>query len=367
MDKVIASVIPGTTSECAVGSADRYARRHRPLRQPPPSTPPRSTWPRRASTRSPCAPGSAGITVREGMLIEGPAGWGEFCPFPEYGDAEAAAWLAAAVEQATRRAGPLRCATACRSTRSCRPSTRSGRTRSSPGRAAAPPRSRSPTTRASLRRRPRPGRGRPRRAGPGGAVRVDANGAWDVDTAVAARPGARPGRRRPGVRRAALPHDRRAGRRPPPGGRADRRGRVDPPGRRPAAGGRRGRRGRRGAQVHAAGRRPARRCGSPRRPGCRASCRPRWRRSVGLAAELALAGALPELAVRVRAGDAVRCSTAMSCRGRRCVPSTAGSRSPAPPRRRDPALLDAHAQPTAGARARGGATGSPGWLRAGRR
>ena len=31
-----------------------------------------------------------GITVREGMLIEGPAGWGEFCPFAEYDDAECA-------------------------------------------------------------------------------------------------------------------------------------------------------------------------------------------------------------------------------------------------------------------------------------
>ncbi|MGH8964827.1 MAG: hypothetical protein ACRDXB_05795, partial [Actinomycetes bacterium] len=31
-----------------------------------------------------------GITVREGMLIEGPAGWGEFCPFREYDDREAA-------------------------------------------------------------------------------------------------------------------------------------------------------------------------------------------------------------------------------------------------------------------------------------
>ena len=30
-----------------------------------------------------------GIAVREGMVIEGPAGWGEFCPFPEYGDVEA--------------------------------------------------------------------------------------------------------------------------------------------------------------------------------------------------------------------------------------------------------------------------------------
>ncbi|HXV94812.1 MAG TPA: O-succinylbenzoate synthase, partial [Pseudonocardia sp.] len=41
-----------------------------------------------------------GITVREGMLIEGPAGWGEFCPFTEYDDAEARAWLAAAREAA---------------------------------------------------------------------------------------------------------------------------------------------------------------------------------------------------------------------------------------------------------------------------
>lgn len=39
-----------------------------------------------------------GITVREAALIEGPEGWAEFAPFPEYDDAEAARWLAAAVE-----------------------------------------------------------------------------------------------------------------------------------------------------------------------------------------------------------------------------------------------------------------------------
>jgi o-succinylbenzoate synthase len=43
-----------------------------------------------------------GIVVREGVLTEGPAGWGEFCPFPEYDDAEAVPWLAAAVEAAER-------------------------------------------------------------------------------------------------------------------------------------------------------------------------------------------------------------------------------------------------------------------------
>jgi O-succinylbenzoate synthase len=42
-----------------------------------------------------------GIEVREGVLIEGPAGWGEFCPFLEYDDHVAAAWLAAALEACT--------------------------------------------------------------------------------------------------------------------------------------------------------------------------------------------------------------------------------------------------------------------------
>ncbi|MEJ1178707.1 MULTISPECIES: o-succinylbenzoate synthase [unclassified Pseudarthrobacter] len=39
-----------------------------------------------------------GIMEREALLLRGPAGWGEFCPFPEYGDAEASRWLAAAIE-----------------------------------------------------------------------------------------------------------------------------------------------------------------------------------------------------------------------------------------------------------------------------
>ena len=43
-----------------------------------------------------------GITVREGALIEGPAGWGEFSPFAEYGPKESARWLASAIESAAR-------------------------------------------------------------------------------------------------------------------------------------------------------------------------------------------------------------------------------------------------------------------------
>lgn len=41
-----------------------------------------------------------GVTEREVALIEGPAGWGEFGPFLEYGPAEASRWLACAVEAA---------------------------------------------------------------------------------------------------------------------------------------------------------------------------------------------------------------------------------------------------------------------------
>ncbi|WP_460689989.1 o-succinylbenzoate synthase [Nesterenkonia suensis] len=37
-------------------------------------------------------------TWREAMLLQGPAGWSEFAPFPEYPAREAAAWLAAAVQ-----------------------------------------------------------------------------------------------------------------------------------------------------------------------------------------------------------------------------------------------------------------------------
>jgi O-succinylbenzoate synthase len=39
-----------------------------------------------------------GVTVREAMLLHGPEGWTEFSPFVEYDDAEASAWLAAAID-----------------------------------------------------------------------------------------------------------------------------------------------------------------------------------------------------------------------------------------------------------------------------
>jgi O-succinylbenzoate synthase len=49
-----------------------------------------------------------GITEREVVLIEGPAGWGEFGAFVEYEPAEAAAWLASAIEAAFQVAPEVR-------------------------------------------------------------------------------------------------------------------------------------------------------------------------------------------------------------------------------------------------------------------
>ncbi|MFA9446253.1 o-succinylbenzoate synthase [Egicoccus sp. AB-alg6-2] len=42
------------------------------------------------------------VTTRAGVLLRGPAGWGEFSPFPDYGPAYASRWLAAAQDAATR-------------------------------------------------------------------------------------------------------------------------------------------------------------------------------------------------------------------------------------------------------------------------
>ncbi|WP_243074204.1 o-succinylbenzoate synthase [Microbacterium sp. SS28] len=39
-----------------------------------------------------------GVDVREAVVFEGPEGWTEFSPFAEYGDEEAATWLAAAID-----------------------------------------------------------------------------------------------------------------------------------------------------------------------------------------------------------------------------------------------------------------------------
>ncbi|HWM32633.1 MAG TPA: o-succinylbenzoate synthase [Pseudolysinimonas sp.] len=47
-----------------------------------------------------------GIDTREAMLLRGPEGWSEFSPFPEYPDAEAATWLAGAISYGWHPAPP---------------------------------------------------------------------------------------------------------------------------------------------------------------------------------------------------------------------------------------------------------------------
>ena len=47
-----------------------------------------------------------GITTREVSIFEGPAGWGEFSPFLEYGDGESANWLKSGIEAATTKDFP---------------------------------------------------------------------------------------------------------------------------------------------------------------------------------------------------------------------------------------------------------------------
>ena len=121
-----------------------------------------------------------GVDVREGVLVEGQAGWGEFCPFPEYADPEAAAWWAAAVEaaevgwpQPVRDRVPVNCivpavdperAHAIAAASGC--ATAKVKVADHPGSAAED------IARVEAVRDAVP------------LVRVDANGAWDVDTAV---------------------------------------------------------------------------------------------------------------------------------------------------------------------------------------
>jgi O-succinylbenzoate synthase len=124
-----------------------------------------------------------GVTRREGVLVRGPVGWGEFSPFPDYGPAECARWLAAAREAAHDGwPEPLRTGIPVNVTvPAVGPEAAHAIVRGSgcgtakvkvaePGQADADDIARVEAVRDAL--------------GPGGRVRVDANGAWDPDTAV---------------------------------------------------------------------------------------------------------------------------------------------------------------------------------------
>ena len=126
-----------------------------------------------------------GITRREGMLIEGPAGWAEFSPFLDYDARESAPWLAAAIESAERAwPAPLRDRVAVNCTvPAVGPEQAAAVVRRSgcgtakvkvaeKGQTLADDIARVEAVRDAL--------------GPRGHLRVDANGGWSVDEAVSA-------------------------------------------------------------------------------------------------------------------------------------------------------------------------------------
>jgi O-succinylbenzoate synthase len=124
-----------------------------------------------------------GITVREGMLIEGPAGWGEFCPFADYDDTASASWLATTIEQCTlgwpepvRDRIPINCTVpAVGPERAHDITARSGCSTAKVKVADHPESLAEDLARVEAVRDA---------LGPDGALRVDANGVWDIDTAV---------------------------------------------------------------------------------------------------------------------------------------------------------------------------------------
>ena len=125
-----------------------------------------------------------GINIRDGVLMRGPAGWGEFSPFWDYDAAESRRWWTAAEEAAVlgwpapvrdsvpvnvtvpavdaERAHAIVVASGCRTAKV---------KVAEPGQTPADDLARVEAVRDAL--------------GPGGAIRVDANAAWDVDTAAA--------------------------------------------------------------------------------------------------------------------------------------------------------------------------------------
>jgi O-succinylbenzoate synthase len=126
-----------------------------------------------------------GITVREGVLLRGPAGWGEFGPFNDYGDAECVPWLACANEATelgwpapVRDRVPINCTVPVVSPEVAHRIVRASGCATAKVKVAEPgvgldaDVERLAAVRDAL--------------GPAGRIRVDANGAWDVDAAVTA-------------------------------------------------------------------------------------------------------------------------------------------------------------------------------------
>lgn len=125
-----------------------------------------------------------GITLRDGVLVRGEAGWGEFSPFWDYDDAESSSWLRATLESAHQGwPAPIRSHIPVNVTV---PAVSGERAReivlnsggcttakvkvAEPGQSVAQEIERLEAVREAL--------------GPDGAIRIDANAAWDLDEAL---------------------------------------------------------------------------------------------------------------------------------------------------------------------------------------
>jgi O-succinylbenzoate synthase len=124
-----------------------------------------------------------GVDEREAVVFEGPSGWTEFSPFVEYDDTEAATWLAGSIDYGWRDVpAPLRTEIPVNATvpavaaaevprilarfAGCRTAKVKVAER---GQTLADDIARVRAVRAAM--------------GPEGRIRVDANGAWNVDEA----------------------------------------------------------------------------------------------------------------------------------------------------------------------------------------
>ncbi|GAE78051.1 translation elongation factor LepA [Cutibacterium acnes JCM 18918] len=125
-----------------------------------------------------------GIKVREGTLLHGPEGWGEWSPFWDYDPVESASWLRAGIEGATRRLPVVRRdRVPINVTIPVVDADRAGRMAAESACLTAKVKVADP--RSDLREDCRRVAA-VREAMPDGHIRVDANTAWDVDAAVRA-------------------------------------------------------------------------------------------------------------------------------------------------------------------------------------
>jgi O-succinylbenzoate synthase len=124
-----------------------------------------------------------GITVREGILLRGPAGWAEFAPFRDYPDDECVPWLRSAIEAATMPwPDRVRARIEVNTTIPVVPEKRAAELVGASGCRTAKIKVADP--RVDLAADTRRVAAVRDALGPGGRIRVDANGAWTVTQAV---------------------------------------------------------------------------------------------------------------------------------------------------------------------------------------